>query len=253
MIAMNEEANLPRTLESVRWADEIVIVDSGSKDRTIEIAESFGAKTTFHAFGGHGEQKNVALDLCTSDWTLLLDADEVLTPALQQEIRDLLACSNGRQPEFEAYWIPRLNLYFGRWMRHGGFYPDHKLRLFKRGVARLSEGVGPHSTPQFAGPRGKLKGDMLHYAYPTMAVYLEHMDRYSSDIAPLLANKGRVSKSLPSFLWNSVANPIATFIYNYFFRLGFLDGREGLILHINHSVYIHWKFIKAWRIGQGKE
>src|SRR5580658_4647149 len=100
MIAMNEEANLPRPLESVRGADEIVIVDSGSKDRTIEIAESFGAKTSFHAFGGHGEQKNMALDLCTSDWILLLDADEVLTPTLQSEIRQLLACEDGRDPEF---------------------------------------------------------------------------------------------------------------------------------------------------------
>jgi glycosyltransferase involved in cell wall biosynthesis len=258
MIAMNEEANLPRTLESVRWADEIIVVDSGSKDRTIEIAKSFGAKTAYHAFGGHGEQKNVALDLCTSDWTLLLDADEVLTPALQGEIRQLLACADGREPQYNAYWIPRLNLYFGRWIRHGGFYPDHKLRLFKTGSARLSEGVGPHSTPQFTdGNRehqaGKLKGDMLHYAYPTLGIYLEHMDRYSSDIAPLLANKGRTSKSLPAFLWNTFANPTATFIYNYFFRLGFLDGREGLILHINHSVYIHWKFLKAWRLGRGKE
>jgi glycosyltransferase involved in cell wall biosynthesis len=158
MIAMNEEANLPRTLESVRWADEIIVVDSGSKDRTIEIARSFGAKTTYHAFGGHGEQKNVALDLCTSDWTLLLDADEVLTPALQEEIRQLLACADGREPEFNAYWIPRLNLYFGRWIRHGGFYPDRKLRLFKTGSARLSEGVGPHSTPQFTGPKGQAQG-----------------------------------------------------------------------------------------------
>ena len=143
MIAMNEEANLPRTLESVRWADEIVLVDSGSNDRTLEIAQAFGARTCYHAFGGHGEQKNVALDLCTSDWTLLLDADEVLTPELQAEILALLS----DEPEFRAYWIPRLNLYFGRWIRHGGFYPDHKLRLLKRGAARLSEGVGPHSTP----------------------------------------------------------------------------------------------------------
>ena len=171
MIAMNEEANLARTLESVRWADEIVVVDSGSKDRTIEIAQSFGAKTCYHAFGGHGEQKNVALDHCTSQWILLLDADEVLTPELQAEILALLS----DEPKFNAYWIPRLNLYFGRWMRHGGFYPDHKLRLFKRGAARLSEGVGPHSTPQFKGPRGTLKHDMLHYAYPTLAIYLEHM------------------------------------------------------------------------------
>jgi len=253
MIAMNEEANLPRTLESVRWADEIVVVDSGSKDRTLEIAQSFGAKTSFHAFGGHGEQKNVALDLCTSDWILLLDADEVLTPELQDEIRRLLACDGGVEPRYGAYWIPRLNLIFGRWMRHGGFYPDRKLRLFRRGAARLSEGVGPHSTPQFKGPRGRLKHDMLHYAYPSLNVYLEHMNRYSSEIARLLHNQGRDSKYLPAFLWNAVANPAATFFYNYFFRLGFLDGREGLLLHLNHSVYIHWKFIKAWRLGQGKE
>ena len=249
MIAMNEESNLPRTLESVRWADEIILVDSGSKDRTLEIAQSYGAKTSYHAFGGHGEQKNVALDLCTSDWILLLDADEVLTPELQDEILEVLS----GEPKFGAYWIPRLNLIFGRWIRHGGFYPDRKLRLFRRGSARLSEGVGPHSTPQFAGPKGRLKHDMLHYAYPDLNIYLEHMNRYSSEIAKLLYKKGRVSKSLFAFLWNTVANPAATFVYNYFFRLGFLDGREGLLLHLNHSVYIHWKFIKAWRLGQGKE
>src|SRR5271165_5618278 len=249
MIAMNEEANLPRTLESVRWADEIVIVDSGSKDRTLEIAQSFGAKTSYHAFGGHGEQKNVALDLCTCDWVLLLDADEVLTPELQDEIRQVLT----GEPEFGAYWIPRLNLIFGRWMRHGGFYPDRKLRLFKRGSARLSEGVGPHSTPQFKGRRGRLKHDMLHFAYPSLSIYLEHMNRYSSEIAHLLARDGRTSKPLALFLWNAVANPAATFLYNYLFRLGFLDGREGLLLHLNHSVYIHWKFIKAWWIGREKQ
>jgi glycosyltransferase involved in cell wall biosynthesis len=249
MIAMNEEANLPRTLESVRWADEIIVVDSGSKDRTIEIAQSFGAKTSYNAIRGHGEQKNVALDLCTSEWILLLDADEVLTPELQKEIQDLLA----GEPECGAYWIPRLNLYFGRWIRHGGFYPDRKLRLFRRGAARLSEGVGPHSTPQFSGPSGKLRHDMLHYAYPTLRIYLEHMNRYSAEIARLLHQRGRDSKSWFAFVWNAVLNPAATFVYNYFFRLGFLDGREGLILHLNHSVYIHWKYLKAWRLGQGKE
>ena len=248
MIAMNEEANLPRTLESVRWADEIIVVDSGSKDRTLEIAQSFGAKTSYHPFGGHGEQKNVALDLCTSEWILLLDADEELTPGLQAEIRMLLR----GEPSFGAYWIPRLNLYFGRWIRHGGFYPDHKLRLFKRGSARLSEGVGPHSTPLFRGPKGTLEHDLLHYAYPTLAIYLEHMNRYSNEIAQLLVQRGRKSQSLPAFVCNCLLNPAATFIYNYFFRLGFLDGREGLLLHLNHSVYVHWKFIKAWWLGRGK-
>jgi glycosyltransferase involved in cell wall biosynthesis len=248
MIAMNEEANLPRTLESVRWADEIVVVDSGSNDRTVEIAQSFGAKTSYHAFAGHGEQKNIALELCTSDWILLLDADEVLSPALQAEIRALLA----REPQFGAYWIPRLNLILGRWMRHGGYYPDLKLRLFRRGSARLSEGVGPHSTPQFAGPHGRLKHDMLHFAYPDLNTYLEHMNRYSTEIALLLRKQGRDSRSWPAFVWNAVLNPAATFVYNYLFRLGFLDGREGLLLHLNHSVYIHWKFAKAWWAGREK-
>ena len=249
MIAMNEEANLERTLASVRWADEIVLVDSGSKDRTLEIARAFGAKTSYHAFAGHGEQKNLALDLCTGDWTLLLDADEVLTPALQAEIRALLS----RDPEFDAYWIPRLNLYFGRWMRHGGFYPDRKLRLFRRGAARLGEGVGPHATPQHTGPKGRLRGDMLHYGYPTVAIYLEHMWRYSSEIGQLLYQRGRTSRSLPAFVWNCVLNPVSTFLYNYLIRLGFMDGREGLLLHLNHSVYVHWKFVKAWALAQGKD
>jgi glycosyltransferase involved in cell wall biosynthesis len=253
MIAMNEEANLSRTLDSVKWADEIILVDSGSKDRTLEIAQSYGAKTSYHDFGGHGEQKNVALDLCTQDWVLLLDADEVLTPGLQKEIQDLLACPGGSEPRYDAYWIPRLNLIFGRWMRHGGFYPDHKLRLFKRGVTRLAEGVGPHSTPQFEGQRGTLKHDMLHYAYPDMVVYLEHMNRYSSEIAELMAARGRTSRNWFSFVWNALLNPWATFVYNYFFRLGFLDGREGLLLHLNHSVYIHWKYIKAWWIAKERK
>ena len=100
--------------------------------------------------------------------------------------------------------------------------------------------------------RSHLDHDLLHYAYPTLAIYLEHMNRYSNEIAQLLVQRGRKSQSLPAFVCNCLLNPAATFIYNYFFRLGFLDGREGLLLHLNHSVYIHWKFIKAWRLGRGK-
>ena len=191
----------------------------------------------------------MALNLCTSDWTLLLDADEVLTPELQKEIRELLA----REPEFDAYWIPRLNLYFGKWIRHGGFYPDRKLRLFKRGAAHLSEGVGPHSTPQFAGQRGSLSGDMLHYAYPTMGIYLEHMDRYSSDIAQLLHKRGKDSRSLACVYLECGAEPDRHVYLQLLLPAGISGRARGLILHINHSVYMHWKFIKAWRLGQGKE
>ena len=241
MIATNEEKNLPRTLEAVKWADEIVIVDSGSVDRTPEIAKSFGAKHSFNRdFRGHPEQKTIAIGKCTGDWILLLDADEVVTPELAEEIRRTI-----ESPQYEAYWLPRLNLFMTRWIRHGGFYPDHKLRLWRRGSARMETGVGPHGTPQFDGPKGTLEHDLIHYAYPNFELYLSHMNDYSSENVYALVNKGK-AKSTPAMLWLAVVNPVATFVKNYLFRLGFLDGVEGLIYHVNHSVYIHWKYVKAW-------
>jgi len=246
MITMNEEANLPRTLESVRFADEIIVVDSHSTDRTLEIAKSFAAKVFVEDFKGHGGQKNSAIDKCTSDWILLLDADEVLSPPLQESLRALLAGT----PQFDAYWVNRSNQIFGRWMRHGGYYPDRKLRVFRRGAARMVDEASPHSTPQFDGPAGRLHGDLLHYAYPTLAAYLEHMQRYSTEMARLAVTRGKTSRNIFGFLWNVVLNPLATFVYNYFFRLGFLDGREGLLLHLYHSVYVSWKYAKAWEMAR---
>jgi glycosyltransferase involved in cell wall biosynthesis len=244
MIARDEEAVLQRTLESIRWADEVVIVDSGSTDRTPEIARAFGAKHHFHRdFRGHAEQKNVAIDLCTSDWILLLDADEAVSPPLAEEIQKLL-----QDAACDAYWIPRSNLFLTRWLRHGGFYPDRKPRLFRRSSARVQEGVGPHGTPQFSGPTGTLKGDLLHYAYPELDLYLEHMNRYSSEVADVLIAKGKRLSTL-GFVGLGILNPIFTFIKNYFFRLGFLDGVEGLVLHVNHSIYVHWKYAKLWEAG----
>jgi glycosyltransferase involved in cell wall biosynthesis len=241
MIATNEEKNLPRTLEAVKWADEIVIVDSGSVDRTPEIAKSFAAKHSFNRdFRGHPEQKTIAIGKCTGDWILLLDADEVVTPELAEEIRRTI-----ESPQYEAYWVPRLNLFMTRWIRHGGFYPDHKLRLWRRGSARMETNVGPHGTPQFDGPKGTLEHDLIHYAYPKFELYLSHMNDYSSENVYALVNKGN-AKSTPAMLWLAVVNPVATFVKNYLFRLGFLDGVEGLIYHVNHSVYIHWKYVKAW-------
>jgi glycosyltransferase involved in cell wall biosynthesis len=247
MITMNEEVNLPRTLDSVRFADEIVIVDSHSTDRTLEIARSYNARVFVESFKGHGGQKNSAIDKCTSDWILLLDADEVLSDALQQSIRTLLT---GSPPPFSAYWLNRSNQIFGRFMRHGGFYPDRKLRLFRRSAARMTNEASPHSTPHHDGPTGRLHGDLLHYAYPTLPLYLEHMGRYSNEMARLAVSRGKTSRSLFAFIWNVVLNPVATFLYNYIFRLGFLDGREGLLLHLYHSVYVSWKYAKAWELAR---
>jgi glycosyltransferase involved in cell wall biosynthesis len=248
MIARNEEKNLPRTLEAVRWADEIVIVDSGSVDRTPEIARSFGAKHSFNRdFRGHPEQKTISIGKCTSDWILLLDADEVVSPELAEEIRQTI-----RNPKYEAYWVPRLNLFLGRWIRHGGFYPDHKLRLFKRGSAQMETNVGPHGTPQYDGPKGTLKHDLIHYAYPSFEQYLSHMNDYSSENVDVMVQRGK-ARSVLGFTRLALLNPVATFVKNYFFRLGFLDGLEGLVYHLNHSVYIHWKYVKAWEAQKARQ
>ncbi len=242
IVACNEAENLRRTLASVRWASEINLVDSGSTDKTVEIAKSFGARIFYESWKGYGPQVNSALDKCTSDWILNLDADEWLTPELAGEIQSLLS----GQPRYNAYMIPRLNQIFGRWMRHGGLYPDHKLRLFRRGVARLREDTEPHATPKTQEPIGKLKNNMLHLQYRSVEYYIEHMQRYSSATIPLFLRTGRTSDSFLAFVLNTVLNPSLTFVKNYIFRGGFLDGREGLIFHLNHSAYVNWKFAKAW-------
>ena len=131
-------------------------------------------------------------------------------------------------------------------MRHGGLYPDCKLRLFRRGCARLREDTEPHATPKTSEKIGRLKNHMLHRQYPSVEYYIEHMQRYSSASVPLVLRKGRTSSSIFAFVTNLVLNPALTFIKNYIFRGGFLDGREGLIFHLNHSAYVNWKFAKAW-------
>jgi hypothetical protein len=135
-------------------------------------------------------------------------------------------------------------------MRHGGLYPDYKLRLFRRGHARLREDTEPHATPKTTEPAGKLKHHMLHYQYPTFTYYIEHMQRYSTATIPLFLRKGRTSVSFFAFVVNTVLNPAFTFIWNYICRGGFLDGREGLVFHLNHSIYVNWKFVKAWKAYQ---
>ncbi len=243
IVAMDEEANIGRTLASVRWADEIVLVDSGSKDRTCEIAREHGAQVTVEPWRGYVAQKQYAIELCTKDWVLLLDADEEVSPGLAEEIRSAIA----RPDAARGYTLPRKNLFLGRWMRHGGFYPDPKLRLFRRGQGFVT-GHDPHDrcelkleTPQQIH---QFRNALIHYTYPNLTLYLSHMNRYSSLGAQLARAKGHRSFSFN----NIVLRPLATFIYNYFIRLGFLDGREGLLLHLYHAGYVSWKYAKAWEL-----
>jgi glycosyltransferase involved in cell wall biosynthesis len=246
LITKNEEANLRRTLESVRWASEIVIVDSGSTDGTAEVAREFGAKFLVEPWRGFGAQKNFAIAQCTGEWVLSLDADEEVSPELSQEIQALL----GGSPDAEGYFVPRRNFFLGRWIRRGGYSPDPKLRLFRRGAAQFEERA-VHETMQCSGRTGRLRGSLLHHAYPTLESYIEHMNRYSTLGAGQVLARGRGRRGLVSFLWNVVVTPAATFLYNYVLRAGFLDGREGLLLHLYHSAYVSWKYAKAWEFRAG--
>jgi glycosyltransferase involved in cell wall biosynthesis len=245
IVTKNEEANLTRTLASVRWADEIVIVDSGSTDKTAEIAREFRAKFFVEEWKGFGAQKNSAIAKCSGDWALSLDADEEVSVELGEEIRGLLS----GQPDHDAYFLPRRNFFLGRWIRHGGYYPDPKLRFFRRGNAQFEEHA-VHETIRPAGPAGRLHGGLFHHAYPTLDAYIEHMNRYSALGATQVVARGKTSRSIFAFLWNVFVIPVATFKYNYFLRLGFLDGREGLLLHLYHSVYVSWKYANAWELGR---
>lgn len=239
IIAQDEEANLRQTLPSLTaLAPEIVLVDSGSTDGTIAVAEAFGARVLHQHWLGFGAQKNFAIAQCTGEWILSLDADEALSPELADSIDRAISTAAS---QLVGFTMARRNLFLGRWLRHGGYYPDRKLRLFRRGRAHFQD-RSIHESMIADGPVASLTGDLIHHTYPALSLYIEHMNRYSSAAVPAT---GKI-QSLPTFLKGVVANPAATFTYNYLLRGGFLDGREGLLQHLYHAAYVSWKYAKAW-------
>jgi glycosyltransferase involved in cell wall biosynthesis len=248
IITYNEEANIGRTLKSVlplvaNGHGEIIVIDSGSTDRTVDIARENGAKVFVEKWKGYAAQKNSAIAKASGDWILSLDADEELEPGLSDEVDRFIKAGD----ETHGYWIPRKNFFLGRWIRHGGFWPDRKLRLFRRGTGQIAERA-VHEVIKVEGPTGRLEHALLHHAYPTLAGYTDHMNRYSSLGAEMAVAEGHRGFSFVDI----VVRPLATFIYNYFFRLGFLDGREGLLLHLYHAVYVSWKYAKVWELSRTK-
>ena len=285
IVTKNEEENLARTLESVRWADEIIVVDSGSTDRTVEIARSFGAKVFIEEWKGYAAQKNSALDKATGDWILALDADEVAEPALARVMRRIVATppdleeiralsdtmsltfadrrflrsvvkqteAAGEQAKsaggFVAFRIPFKHFFLGKWMRWGGFYPDRKIRLFRRGHGRFGERAVHESIQITGGATATLTPNILHYGYPTLSGYLSSMDRYSTLAAEQMVAEGR--RPIPFI--DEFLRPFFTFLGRYFFLLGFLDGPKGLIFNFQHSRYVSWKYQKALRLWRKKD
>jgi glycosyltransferase involved in cell wall biosynthesis len=266
IITFNEEANIGRTLASVQplVADgkgEIIVVDSGSTDRTVEIAKSFGAKVFIEEWKGFAAQKNSAIDKATGDWILSLDADEEVerdlprlilcitsepTPRPRQELLAAMGVPV-TNADVNGCWIRRRNKFMGRWIEHGGFWPDPKLRLFRRGAGRFESRL-VHEDVHVEGKMGRIRsGAIIHHSYPTLSDYIEHMNRYSSLGAEMIVAKNH---KVRFSVINILLRPLATFVYNYFFRLGFLDGREGLLLHLYHAVYVSWKYAKAWELSR---
>lgn len=235
IITYNEERNIARAIESLRCCDEIVVVDSGSSDRTVELATKLGARVLDMAWRGYAGQKNYASECCTNDWVLSLDADEALSEALEAEIWQIK--KNG--PEFDAYTMPRMAQYLGRWILHSGWYPDRKIRLFDRRRAKWVGGY-VHESVVVAGSVGHLESNILHFTCSSLSEHLKTMDRYTT-----LAAEQLVSQNA-QIGWRELAlDPPWTFFRTYILQRGFLDGTEGLAIAHMAALYNFLKYAKA--------
>ncbi len=239
IITRDAAAPLPACLESVRFADEILIVDSGSTDATRDIAKSHGARFLHQEWLGYGKQKQFAVERAENDWVLCLDADERVSPELAHRIQEAL-----RAPKFLAYDMPRCNRFMGRWLRHGEGYPDPNLRLFHRRHASWSDDP-IHEHVVTIEPVGRLNGDLLHETETTLAEYLEKQNRYTTLQAQRLHAAGkRVTGA------RLVLSPLGRFIKFYFLRLGFLDGAPGLV-HIGIGCFNSFmKYAKLMQLAR---
>ena len=241
VITQNEEAVIRRCLESVSWADEIVVVDSGSTDSTVQICSQLGAKVHITAdWPGFGPQKNRAVALATGDWVLSIDADEWVTPELRAEICGRVA-NPGRDAAFR---MPRASSFCGRVMRHSGWWPDPVLRLFARGRAHFSEDL-VHERLIVDGPIGGLSHPLMHESFVRLEEVLRKVNRYSSAGAQMMAAGGRRGS-----LASAVTHGAWTFMRTYFLQAGFLDGREGFMLAVSNAEGVYYRYLKAWLLGK---
>jgi len=241
IIACNSEATIRRCLESVAWADEIVVIDSGSIDRTMEISREFTA--IVHQtpdFPGHGPQKNRALDLASGDWVFSLDSDEWITPEVRAEIDIALAAPGSNN----AFMLPRRSSFCGRFMRHSGWWPDYVKRLFRRGAARFSDDEG-HDRLIVNGPVGRFSNPILHETITSLDQLIGKMNTYSSMTARNLHQRGRRASIFGALLHGWWA-----FFRTYFLRAGFLDGREGLMVAIVNAEISYYRYCKLMLLAE---
>ncbi|MBI5214622.1 MAG: glycosyltransferase family 2 protein [Ignavibacteriae bacterium] len=238
VITKNEERNIRECLESVKWADEIIVVDSQSNDRTVEIAREFTENIFVIEWKGYGETKNFALTKVTNEWVFWLDADERVPKELADEIKLTIQSSR----EMTAYKVARRAYFLGKWIKHCGWYPGYVVRLFKKDSAQFTQSL-VHEKVEIAGTFGQLQHDLLHYTDDNLFHYFSKFNNYTSLAAEEMKKSGRNYS-----LWDVLTRPPFLFFKMYFLRLGFLDGMHGFILSAVSAFYVFVKYGKLWEL-----
>ena len=244
VIAWNEEARLRDCLESVSWADELIVVDAESTDKTAQLAREFTDKVWVRPWPGFPVQKNFALEQATGDWILSLDADERVSPELRERVRRILMVDGPA----DGYSVPRKNLFWGAWVRHGGLYPDYQLRLFRHGAGRFVESA-VHESVAVQGHVEALAEPLLHHSYRGLEDFVARSNRYSTLAAVELTREGHRPR------WTDLTlRPFARFFSMYVMKMGFLDGWRGFVLAVLYANYVFLRMAKAWESrGAGRE
>jgi len=244
VITFNEERNIRAALESLSWADEIIVVDSNSTDRTVEIAREFTARVYVRQWPGYSAQKTFASEAASNDWIFNLDADERISERLA---RELIALKNADAPPVAGYEMPRHTFYLGRWIKHAGWYPDLKLRLYDRTRGRW-RGDYVHESVAVEGAVERLEGEILHYTVENASEHHLRMDKYTTLAARELFARGKRASAASILM-----SPVSAFIRSYFFKLGFLDRVPGLAISAFAAHYAFLKQLKLWEMASDEE
>jgi len=242
IITYNEQDNIKRCLESVRWADEIIVIDSGSYDKTLDIVRKYTNKIYIHKWKGYSKEKNFGILKAKNDWILSIDSDEVVSDELKDEIIKSI-----KNTKFDGFFIPRKVYFLDKWIKHCGWYPDFQLRLFKKSKGRFDESKLVHEGVKLNGKIGYLKNSLLHFPYKDLNQYFQRFNKYTT-----LAANELFKKNKRVIFVNLILNPIFTFFKMYFLKLGFLDGFAGFVVCFLSSFYNFVKYSKLWELTRKK-
>jgi len=243
VVTLNEEDRLRACLESAAWADELIVVDALSHDKTVPIAREFTDRVIVRPWPGFAAQKNLAIGEASGDWILSLDADEMVSPELRGEIARVLAEGGPH----DGYRTPRRNIFWDRWIRHGGLWPDWQLRLFRRGCGTFVDRA-VHESVDVTGSVDRCRGALVHRSYRDVADFLARADRYSTLAAEEWVKRGRRVRAT-----DFVLRPAGRFLSMYILKLGCLDGVRGLLLACLYAYYVFIRSVKAWeRQGESR-